>query len=332
MDFRIPPLPSTATFSISGFVAGHPELATRPVETFHLISRDARSASSKSQNQSSDRSNGRFQIRGIRAGSYDLYPEFRDAQSRLWNGRIEIEVGDRDLENVRIPVTSGVDLRGRVVVDGTFPASDLFGETFSAYLSKGVTVSLDSEDNLPIDLLRQQTPASSFIDRATGEFTYRGVPAGRYRLRFSTILPEGLYFGDVRQDARSIFDEGIILGAETPNPVEVVIKTDGVRVQGIVQDASLRPVPGARVVLIPHPFGHLNADRYRATQSNREGRFEFRTTPPGDYKVFAWSGIPFNAWRNAEVMAASESRGVSIQIGKGPPSPMTVPIIPWTER
>jgi hypothetical protein len=327
ISFRLPPRPNVATFTISGEVVGPPTLVEKPVEVLYLVSRDGtKFREDRRNNVAGDRNQGRFQIRGVPPGAYDLYPQIGDGPNRGAALRTRVVVSDRDVENVRIPITTGVDLQGRMLLEGTWPSTPYISATFQEYSPE---LYLESEDGVPQDfLIPNQQPPDRFIDPATGGFTFRGLLPGKYFVPFNTILPDGVYFADVRQSGKSVFDEGITIGAATPDPFEIVFKSDGIIVEGIVQDSSFARVKGAVVVLVPEPSRRGNRHRYRSMRSDAEGRFRFQTAvAPGEYKIFAWTRVSQNAWLNADFMTAYERFGSPIRIGGIRPSPITVTVI-----
>lgn len=70
-------------------------------------------------------SNGTFEIRGVTPGSLMLVVMGGEERPRgphepfdeLW-GRVVVEVGDRDLDNLIVPASKAINLRGRVVLEG----------------------------------------------------------------------------------------------------------------------------------------------------------------------------------------------------------------------
>jgi hypothetical protein len=88
-------------------------------------------------------------------------------------GRVPIEVGESDLDNITIQVTPGVDLSGRIVIEG-LPGSSSAAEIVS------VRPSLRSDPLVPGMRLPFGAPA------AEGQFTIPRVFPGNYRV---TVQP-----------------------------------------------------------------------------------------------------------------------------------------------
>src|SRR6185295_17038312 len=90
------------TFTISGAVtSGIPGAPTRPVLRIYVAQSD--DGGTPYENTAADRSNGRFEIRNIFAGTYELYPETRDTDGRLYTSRTTIDLVDRNIENLTLP-------------------------------------------------------------------------------------------------------------------------------------------------------------------------------------------------------------------------------------
>lgn len=66
----------------------------------------------------------------------------------------------------------------------------------------------------------------------------------------ATALPANSYIADVRLAGRSVFDEGFVVG-ELSGVLEVRVSSKGARIQGTVLDLLRKPVPTARIVLVP---------------------------------------------------------------------------------
>jgi hypothetical protein len=86
---------------------------------------------------------------------------------------------------------------------------------------------------------------------ANGEFSVVGVPPGLYRVAMGPGLPDDYYLADIRQGGVSVFDSGIDIGSEKPNPVQVALNSGAGTIEGTALDAAGKPQAGAYVVLAP---------------------------------------------------------------------------------
>jgi hypothetical protein len=166
-------------------------------------------------------------------------------------------------------------------------------------------------------------------DKNSGEYVLPGVPPGTYRLKFLTRELENSYVADVRQNGRSVFDDGFSVGNTPPEPVEIVVGRSLGRVEGTVRDARGNPVAHPTVVLVPSPPHRNNSDLYHARPADLSGKFIMPPLPPGAYKVFAWEDPPYGEpWLNADFIAAHEANGSPVQIELNSTTSVQVRVIP----
>jgi small ligand-binding sensory domain FIST len=82
-----------------------------------------------------------------------------------------------------------------------------------------------------------------------------------------------------------------------------VLSSNIARIEGIVTDDRLQPVPGVQAVLVPD----RNRDRtelFRAVTTDRPGASVMGGVAPGDYKLFAWEGLENFGYFDAELVEA----------------------------
>jgi hypothetical protein len=110
---------------------------------------------------------------------------------------------------------------------------------------------------------------------AGGFYKFKGLPAGRYKVRPELPSHLSLAYGD----------EGEVeLPAGGCANANFLPRTDG-RISGTLLDAEGRPVAEADVDLIPVEFADRVNDRGvgRFEQTDRDGKFEFTELTPGTY-------------------------------------------------
>jgi hypothetical protein len=305
-------------FRISGTVVNAiPELATDPTE-FFLLPRDPKfvePVAAVSPNLARGRGQGIFEIEAP-PGIYDLLPNaaaLASGNPRYYTGRARVEVRDRDIEGIAVAVTRGADLSVQVNM-GAVPSF------------RQVTLGFGLRH---LDLLTNGLTSSRLSGRplsADGKTEFLGIPEGTYALTFPATTP-GFYVADIRQGARSIYDQGrITVGKDFAEPVEVVVAPNGGSLGGTVEGADKVSSP-IRVSLIPEGARRENLLFYRrATLTN--GRFAFADVPPGNYKLFAWDDLPTGADENAEFMSPYEQRGRAVTVRAGVASPdVALPLI-----
>jgi hypothetical protein len=314
-SLRIAP---SKTFRISGTVVNViPELASEPAY-FVLARRGAKiddlSAPRIFPNLGRGRGQGYFEITGARPGLYDLMPvasaqgtstdnllaAITQGRIRAYTGRVAVEVRDRDVEGVSVAVTRGSDLNVFVNAAGA-P---------SLALQTTVGLGLRPAEVIPA------TPSDLSVRpvSADGRIQFLALPEGTYAL--APVLPAGIYIADIRQAARSVYDQGVItVGRDSAEPVEVVLAAGGGGIEGRVE--RLQGVSGnIRVNLVPEGSRRENPLLYR-NAALTEGRFVLSNIPPGNYKLYASEDWPVGADQNAEFMAPYETRGRAVTVRAG---------------
>lgn len=258
-------------------------------------------------------STGAFEIRDILPGSYDLFARIQDPQGTpgsaglatfAW-GRAPIEVGNRNVEGITLSVHPSVNVRGVVTLDGKTPGAN-----------SGLRLGLQADGssarigNYQAVAARQQTPD------AAGAFTVTAIAEGAYRFVVNGA-PANAYVADVRQGVTSIYDAGLYVTEKSPEAIEVILRSDGGSVDGILTRENSQPLGRTMVVLVPPGPRRQNAALYRTTLSNLEGRFSIQGVPPGSYKAFAWENLPDGAYLNAEFLRTHENEGLTVEVSPG---------------
>jgi hypothetical protein len=241
--------------------------------------------------------NGAFETVGLTPGLYDLFvlrntPTAGNTETIRQVGKIPLDVRDRDIAGLTVPLSPTFDMQVRAVGEGQLPSA----------------LYLRPLDPLPLGLEpRALTRSTRGAPQGTWT-TFSSVITGRYFIDF-TAVGTG-YVSDIRQGTRSIYEDGVITAGENePKQVEVTIARQGGTVQGVVQDATGKPIPSAQVVLIPEGRRRSNPLFYRRGLSGTDGQITLAGVAPGSYKVFAWDNLPSGAERNAKFMEPFEQRG-----------------------
>jgi hypothetical protein len=155
----------------------------------------------------------------------------------------------------------------------------------------------------------------SYTVDPSGDFVFPNILEGRYSLYAST-LPANSYIADVRMAGRSVFDEGFVVG-ELSGDLEVRVSSKGAKIRGTVLDLLRKPVPAARVVLVPERSRRQNQALYKVAVSDSKGTFTMTGTAPGQYSLFAWESVPGTAYLSPEFMAPYETKGQAVTITEG---------------
>jgi protocatechuate 3,4-dioxygenase beta subunit len=138
-------------------------------------------------------------------------------------------------------------------------------------------------------------------------------------------VPISHYVEDILQNGRSIYDTGLEVGTNEPDPVQIVLKSGAGTVEGAVVDAADKPVAGATVALVPLNRRE-NASLYRNIVTGQTGNYSLRGITPGEYKLFAWPAQVNGAFYNAEFLAKYEESGLPITVGANSKATVKIPL------
>jgi hypothetical protein len=261
--------------------------------------------------------NGEFEIRDVRPGIYDLYPDYDNFNSRrVFTHRTPIEVKNADVKGVTITLSPGSTLTAEVIIDG---ASTL------PFKLNTLGLSLTMLDSTPQSFAL--TLGSLPFDSA-GKLSVENLIEARYAIGVSG-LPLAAYVADIQQADKSVFDEGLVLTPQA-RPIQIHIRLDGPSVTGVVRTAEQQAAKNTSVILAPPPDRRKNSALFKVVNTDSEGRFTIPGVMPGPYTIFAVRDRPFREpWLNAEFLARyqDQARPVVVEEGSSQKMPieLTVP-------
>jgi hypothetical protein len=318
-DIRIPQTDDTATFKVSGrlvhsftgFDPGDPSLPPG----LSLIRRDRTSLENDVISGRADAATGRFEIPRVPPGAYDLLATI-NVGGDYYEAQVPVDVRDRDIEDVTVNVSRGMDVRAHLVVDGD-PQDFVFVRTYGIPApgneAAGIRVTLRGKD------LRVGPHWS--VDEEGTEITFLHVPDGTYAVSVGieplrARLNPDFYVDDVRVAGRSVYDSGLRVGLDPVDSVEIVIGTRGGSIEGTIPQKGKT---AAIVILIPDTFRRNNPALYkREIVRSSDEKFRLEGIAPGNYRIFAvpdtGESLPF---RSPGFAARYESRALPVTIQKG---------------
>jgi len=113
----------------------------------------------------------------------------------------------------------------------------------------------------------------------------------------------------------SVYDNGLLIGTQTVNVLEVDVRTNGGSVDVTVTGSDQKPAAGKTVVLVPAASRRQNPSLYKVASTDAQGRMSFGNLAPGQYKLFAWESVETDAWVNPDFMANYEQYGLGLSVG-----------------
>jgi hypothetical protein len=218
---------------------------------------------------------------------------------------------------IEIAAMPNVSLQGRIVVD---PAD-------SAIPWESVQIFMHST-NLPALLSLGESRDARISDPPTGRFTIENrVPDSQF---FPSVfgLPPDSYVSDLRQDARSVFNEGIFTADPSKGPVEIHVGLQGGAIAGSVRDSLNQPAKSVVVTAVPDIARRANAMLYKRVTTDANGDFSIRGLAPGEYQLFAWDVLPQGAEQDSRFFAIYEGKGITVGVNRAVKTDVQLRLLP----
>jgi Carboxypeptidase regulatory-like domain len=251
-------------------------------------------------------SNRTFQCPNVPPGEFWLLVAARaapDAGVELSAGRMSVE--GKDLTDLVVTTKAGVDVTGRVAVEGGAPFPPV-----------AQVAALETEYELPASAPGAASTAAQPVSVAPdGAFRFAGLVGARVvrldRLPDGWAL-KGVWLGDVEiSDTPTTFS-----ASERPASVRVLVTPQTGSVEGTVTNADRQPATGARMIVFtddPRRWG-ARSRFIKTTEVNAAGRYRVTGLLPGTYKVVCVDFLDDGAWEDPEVLARLAPIATSITV------------------
>jgi protocatechuate 3,4-dioxygenase beta subunit len=245
---------------------------------------------------------GGFEFRGVPPGAYILAAQSSRGRGKeegkvTW-GRMPVEVADVNINGVKLTIGPGVDISGRIRVEGKA----------SFDLSKLDVVLQPREGSALANLMPEVDNAAVKSD---GTFLFRDVPEGNYDLDFSG-LPVGFYLKAAGEG--DALEAGIAVGrGHGVSGLDLTVSHAAATITGTVLNDD-QPAAGVPVALVPDA---LRQNQYRfckTSVSDKLGRFALRGIAPGDYRLFAVDELDRDALMSPDFLRQYEDRGQAVHV------------------
>ena len=148
-----------------------------------------------------------------------------------------------------------------------------------------------------------------------GRFDVLLMPGETYDA-FVLNLPEDYYMTQVRSSGGDVRAAGLSTSMANPLPFQIVLESQGGKIDGLVLGPDGMVWSGATVTLIPEPVTDRLQD-YREGYANELGRFRIGGIPPGRYTLTAWlDEAPCDIYDPAGLDACRQT-GTLIDVARG---------------
>jgi len=253
---------------------------------------------------------GSYEIPAVLPGSYFLAASGNDSSGRL-SGRVTLDVGSSDLENIDVAVSNGILLAGRISADD------------AALPGRIESVSLRSLNGVP------GIPGDLSAKVADGVFKFEGIPPGDYLATVAFNGPPDIYMKSMKLGSQDV-QNGFRLDAPIGSPLEIVLGNKGAVVEGTVVNDKQQPVAGATVVLVPDASLRKRSTAYRVRTTDSSGRFRIDAIATGEYKLLAWEEVEPGAWEDPDFLRTYEARSRTVTLREGTADNVQLTSLPST--
>jgi len=321
IDFQ---LPLVRTAKVEGTVAV-PDGVSRRGLLVQMIDTNPQGLMLDSFRRSTPTADGNFSFAGVPPGQYTIAVRGQPAgqtagrppaapggapapiQATHW-ALAEVTVDGQDLSGLSLMLQPGFTVSGRIQFEGTAsPPQDL--------------------TRLRVNLAAVQSPGevslgvSAIQADASGSFSIAGVTPGRYRLIASLpSRPDTTVWQPKSSivNGRDTLDFPLDLRESVESAV--ITLTDRMsELAGAVQDASGEPAPEYYVIVFASDKNYWTPQsrRIRSVRPVADGKYTFRSLPPGEYLLTAVTDIEPGEWYDPALLDQLSRSALKITLAEG---------------
>jgi hypothetical protein len=306
VDFQ---LDSAPVVQVSGRIAGWLDhMLVRAVLTLVPVAEDRRIVLTAQHTAVTDAS-GLFRFGFVSRGQYVLEVRANENIVGLTPMRtsLPLSVTDVPLTDLVVPLNEGLTVRGQVGFS-TSAMTSVFQQL------RGVQVTLTRTPGQ----WTSGSPLSRAMLAADGRFEIHGLSPGDYTARVEG-LPYGWLVSTAMLDGRDTLDFGLRLerGVNVEN-LAVTVTERLPEVSGVLRDSADRPATAGWVILFPDDKSYWTGTgrRIQGVRPGTEGRFVFRSVPPGSYLLTAADAEP-GQWLDPAFLEKIAPRAMRIVVREG---------------
>ncbi len=315
IDIAVSPRPSNQTYKIHGHVSnsisGHPDASIAVMILPRGQSSEEAMYMRDSNNARPDEKTGEFEIKGVSPGEYTVLALWFD-EGKMRTGSQSVDVIGSDVSDVSIVLTRGIDISGRVTLEGQ-----------SARSANDTVVLL-----MPSERQNRFNPPTDARVQPDGSFVLNEVGDGSYSISVVSKCAD-CYVKSAKANGVDLLEQGVQVGSgNAPSSVGIIYSSNTATVNGSVTNKDDLPAAGALVVLVPDLAAHPRRDPYQTATTDQYGRFEIRGVPPGHYKAFAWEKMSGDAYRDPDFLRPFEADAESVDVSENDRTSVQLKLIP----
>jgi len=222
-------------------------------------------------------------------------------------GSLPVTVAGEDLANVVILTSKGATASGRLSFEGGTKPANLTGIRITSSAADG-----DSSGVFAMG-------GGSGSVKADGTFELRGLTGTRV-IRAGG-LPSGWMLKSVNVNGADVTDGGLeFKPGEAVAGVDVVLTSKVTEVSGTVKGSNGQPVKDYTLVIFsdePQRWEMPFSRHVAGARPNQEGRFQFKSLPPGGYYAIATEYVAQGEWGDPDVLERLKAKATKFSLDEG---------------
>ena len=251
---------------------------------------------------------GVFQFKNVPPGTYILQTQYAQLEAKDPTGeftkttplvaRIEVTVADQNIENLVVPLSPGMEIRGSIKTEGADPTSANGAKDQPWVYLRNTEPSINGGNN------------SAQIEN-DGTFRLGGIVPGVYRVSVN-LFAGNTYVKGVKFGGQDVNGKDLDLTASSGGEMQIVLSANGAELSGTVRDADGKAVPSAAVQICDKA-----GEVAKTANADQNGAFDLKGLAPGEYKVFAWEDRGDGIISDPEFRKAFESKSTEVKLSEG---------------
>jgi protocatechuate 3,4-dioxygenase beta subunit len=268
------------------------------------------------------RPDGTFEFRNIVAGTYVLQVAQimanRDQPANV-TGRVEVTVGDANIEGVVLPLIPRPEITGTLTLED----GDITSLLKPAQNTTGVAAAGNAVVPRPGRLTLNLTSTENILGNGSsaaqvnGDGTFRFDALGTTKYALNVQTPQGTYLRSARFGGQDVLHATIDTTSGTGGTLELVLSSKAATVTGSVHNQKGEALARAIVTLWPKTPDSSPTGGIRATMADQNGAFKLPSLAPGDYYIAAWEDLDSGLAQSADFLNHFSSDASATTLAEG---------------
>ncbi len=276
-----------------------------------------------------------FQFPSVPPGDYWLMATTMTSMTAVPEFSVQrVTIAGQDMTELTITTAKGAVLNGKIEISGPSGPTGSSGPAGQALPANLHVVAAQTDYELPTAQNNSNgppqpgpSPAAPVAVNGDGTFMFNGVFGPRvFRVDH---VPDDWAVARVTLGETDITDTPTdFTGANTAQPLHIVITTNTAAVSGVVQNDQGQPVSGARIVVFGRDAQSWGwRSRFiKSAESTADGHYVVKGLLPGEYFVIATDYLEEGAWMDPDVLPRLQSLASTVTVGAGQPATLMLKI------